>query len=278
MKASIDSHTHIFSKDVCEEHNRFFHDPSFAMLYGGKNSVCAGVDTLLADMNAQNIVQSWTLSFPWQKEKDCERENEFLIESAAAHPEKLIPFASVADEGSGKIKETIRSCAREGFAGIGEIAFYETGFGARQIKYLTAILEGCAEEGLIAVVHVNEPVGHQYTGKYFTDFSVLCDLLGNFPNVPCILSHWGGGLPFYELMPKIRKALSHVMYDTAASPFLYNDEIYKIAVDCVGSEKILFGSDYPLLKPERYYKEINALPVADAENILFGNARRVMGK
>jgi predicted TIM-barrel fold metal-dependent hydrolase len=278
MTTIIDSHTHIFSKEVCDGRDKFFHDSSFAMLYNGKKVICAGVEDLIADMDIHNVAQSWTLSFPWKKEKDCARENAFLIESAATYPGRLIPFASVAIEGSGNIKETIRICAREGFTGIGEIALYDTGFGSGQIKYLSAILEGCAEEGLIVVIHVNEPVGHRYIGKYFTDFSILCEILDTFDTVGCILSHWGGGLLFYELMPEIRKALSHVMYDTAASPFLYKDDIYKIAVDCVGSEKILFGSDYPILHSDRYKTEINTLPVADAENILFGNARRITEK
>jgi predicted TIM-barrel fold metal-dependent hydrolase len=52
--------------------------------------------------------------------------------------------------------------------------------------------------------------------------------------------------------------LSDVYFDTAASPFLYRPEIYAAAARIVGPERILFGSDYPLIKPERYFKEIEA--------------------
>ena len=43
---------------------------------------------------------------------------------------------------------------------------------------------------------------------------------------------------------------------SAASPFLYDPEIYQIAVRLLGADKILFGSDYPLLPPARYFGEI----------------------
>jgi predicted TIM-barrel fold metal-dependent hydrolase len=50
--------------------------------------------------------------------------------------------------------------------------------------------------------------------------------------------------------------LSRVAYDTAASPFLYDPAIYSVAVQIIGARRILFGSDYPLISPERYFEEM----------------------
>ena len=55
---------------------------------------------------------------------------------------------------------------------------------------------------------------------------------------------------------EVRQALRNVWFDTAASPYLYVPEIYRVAGEIVGFEKILFGSDYPLLKPKRYLEEM----------------------
>ena len=41
--------------------------------------------------------------------------------------------------------------------------------------------------------------------------------------------------------------MHNVYYDTAAVPLLYQTQVYKSVVDIVGAEKILYGSDYPLL-------------------------------
>ena len=37
-----------------------------------------------------------------------------------------------------------------------------------------------------------------------------------------IAAHWGGGLPFYALMPEVRDALQNVWFDTAAGHLLYD--------------------------------------------------------
>ena len=87
-----------------------------------------------------------------------------------------------------------------------------------------------------------------------------------FPPTRIVLAHWGGGLFFFNLLKKeVKEQLRNVYFDTAASPFLYDPEIYRIAIQLVGAEKILFGSDYPLLAPVRYFKELEAANLTDAE-------------
>ena len=83
-----------------------------------------------------------------------------------------------------------------------------------------------------------------------------------------IFAHWGGGLLFYELMPEIRKQNKNVYYDTAASPFLYDKKIYKVAKDIGVLDKVLFGSDYPLISMNRYIKEIADSGLSKSEQAL----------
>ena len=47
---------------------------------------------------------------------------------------------------------------------------------------------------------------------------------------------------------EVKGVLQNVWFDTAASPFLYQPEMYRVAGEAVGFDKILFGSDFPLLK------------------------------
>jgi len=44
--------------------------------------------------------------------------------------------------------------------------------------------------------------------------------------------------------------LANVWFDTAASPYLYRSDIYRLAAELAGEEKVLFGTDYPLLPVE----------------------------
>jgi len=50
--------------------------------------------------------------------------------------------------------------------------------------------------------------------------------------------------------------LKNTWFDTAASPYLYEKMIYPISAQLVDPSKILFGSDFPLLRPSRYFKEM----------------------
>ena len=81
-----------------------------------------------------------------------------------------------------------------------------------------------------------------------------------------------------ELGPALKQAMKNVYFDTAASPFLYSPEIYNQVSQLVGADKILFGSDYPVLAQTRLLQEINSadLPEEAKSLILYGNARRLL--
>ena len=61
----------------------------------------------------------------------------------------------------------------------------------------------------------------------------------------------GGGLPFYGQMPEIRTLLSNTLFDTAATPFLYEPSVLPSIVNILSPQQILFGSDYPLMSQSR---------------------------
>jgi predicted TIM-barrel fold metal-dependent hydrolase len=135
------------------------------------------------------------------------------------------------------------------------------------------------EHNLILLLHSTEPVGHVYQGKGEAVPEVLYQLIERFPGLKIVLAHWGGGLPFYALMPEVKAALENVWFDSATSPFLYNKQIYGQAASLVGEDKILFGSDYPLIPQERILNEVKGLDLPEAAKALFlgGNAAKLLG-
>jgi len=97
--------------------------------------------------------------------------------------------------------------------------------------------------------------------------------------VKLICAHWGGGLPFYELMPEVRQACANVYYDSAASPFLYRPEVFSAVVRLVGSRRVLFATDYPLLRQKRVldYLAESGLAGRELDDILGNNAAQLLG-
>jgi len=79
-------------------------------------------------------------------------------------------------------------------------------------------------------------------------------------------------------MPEVKKALANTYFDSAASPFLYAQEIYSTVAAAVGYERLLFGSDFPLVRASRVAVEaISTLNVTQAQAFLGGNAQELLG-
>ena len=56
-------------------------------------------------------------------------------------------------------------------------------------------------------IHCSEPVGHIYPGKGNVELNKIYEFIKLFPDNKIILSHWGGGLFFYELMKEVSSLL-----------------------------------------------------------------------
>jgi predicted TIM-barrel fold metal-dependent hydrolase len=154
---------------------------------------------------------------------------------------------------------------------------YHGGWSLADFEALSPSLELAEAADAPVLIHVNEPVGHSYPGKIAVDFRGLLRIIKAYPRVTFILAHFGGGVFIYGLMPEIASDLTRTYLDTAASPFLYHPQIFDIATRILGPDKILFGSDYPLLTTTRYVKQIadSGIPDELKAGIMGENAARL---
>ena len=120
---------------------------------------------------------------------------------------------------------------------------------------------------------------HSYPGKGNVSLQDIIAFLTAFPDVRFIAAHWGGGLPFYCLMPEIQRITAQVWYDTAATPYLYRNTIVPAVAQIVGADRILFASDYGLLRQQRVidYVTQSGVNTETLEMILGGNAKTLLG-
>lgn len=274
----LDFHTHIFPKDVARNRDTYLDDRGFNLLYAGKRSRIATAGELVRALDENGIDAAVAMGFPWTDQDRLARHNEYLLESARRYGHRIIPFCGLNAVDVDAIGRDVRDARAGGFAGIGEIAFYAHDLRGESVGFLSALFAAAREAVLPVCLHVNEPVGHSYAGKYVTDFSALFDAIRAVRGHPVVLAHWGGGILFYELMPEVKEAFEGVYYDTAASPFLYRNDIFPAARTIVGAEKILFASDYPLIGYDRYLDAIRTAPFSAEEKraVLGGNASKLL--
>jgi len=251
-------------------------DPCFNVLYSNPKAKMATAEDLISSMEQSGIELSVVLNIGWSNPELCRETNDYLLESAARYPGKLVAFCMV-NSGMNSALEELERCLRGGARGIGELRPDLQEFNLASEKTVT-ILELAKSHGLIVLSHASEPVGHSYPGKGQVTPDVLYGLASRFPELRLVFAHWGGGLPFYALMPEVEQALQNVFFDTAATPFLYREAIFGVVCQILGSRKILLGSDFPLISQVRMIRQLERLnlPQEDKERILGRNALHLL--
>jgi len=276
----IDFHTHIFPPQIKRNRSRYIDgDPCFAILYSSPKAKLATADELIASMDEDGVDISVVLNIGWTTHELCVETNDYILESVARYPKRLIGFCTVQPKSLEAALDEIERCAKGGIRGVGEMRPDTQLLDLSDEGVMKPVIEAIIKHNLILLTHASEPVGHKYPGKGGITPDMLYSLITSFPNLTLVCAHWGGGLPFYALMPEVKKAMSNVFFDTAASPFLYSPEIYNQVIQLVGADKILFGSDYPLMAQNRLLKEIKSLnlPRETERFVLSGNAQRLLG-
>lgn len=206
-------------------------------------------------MDQNRIQKSFVCGFPWKDPGLCQEANDYLRWAQDQSHGRLIAFASLPRSSRRSMEKTLQRSLAQRFGGVGELAFYPKGITSREVKEIATVLKPLGSLGIPVLIHVSEPVGHFYAGKSPGDLPRIYELLLHLPDCQIVLAHWGGGFFFYELMPEVARAARNVFYDTAASPYLYRPEVYWLALKILGPNRILFGSDYPLLSPHRYFAQ-----------------------
>lgn len=274
----IDVHTHIFPKAICEKREDYFDkEGPFQLLYGSPKSRLIGADALIESMDVHGVDKCVTFGFPWKNKEYYKMHNDYILESVNRYPDRLIGLCC-ADMYSPGVADEIERCLDAGLSGVGELAFYQSGIDEDALATLKPVMALCAKKDVPVMIHTNEPVGHLYPGKTSNTLAQIYGLAKTFPENKIILAHWGGGIFFYMLLKKeVKEVLKNVYYDTAASPFLYNPDIYRSAISMAGAEKVLLGTDYPLIAPNRYFKEIEqaGISIEDKEKICGANTARL---
>ncbi len=274
----VDFHTHVFPPEIIAHRQAYLErDRWFERLYGEPRARLATAEDLLAAMDAAGIEAAVTFGFAWADQGLCRLANDYVAEAVRAHPGRLIGLAVLNPAAPGAEAEVARAFAA-GLRGLGELMPDGQSYALGDVDVLAPTIEAAQALGWPILVHTSEPVGHSYPGKGSPSLAPAVQLATRFPEARLVLAHWGGGLLFYELMPEVRAALAHVYYDTAASPYLYDDAIFPLASHLVG-DRVLFGSDYPLLSPARFLARVRASGTSGEALTAFlgGNAARLLG-
>jgi uncharacterized protein len=266
----IDSHVHILPPRMREHRDAIAaSDPWFAMCHEGQRRV-ADAHELVAAMDDASVDRAVCFTWPFRAPALRAEANDYVAGAVRDYPDRLIGFAAV-DPSSPDARDELRRCARLGLRGVGEVNCDAYGFELDDTA-IDAAVSVSIELDLPWTLHCSEPVGHAYAGKGTTTPDKVARFAARHPDLRLICAHLGGGLPFYAHMPEVAELCKRLWFDTAAGPFLYAPSAYRSVVDLIGAERLLFGSDFPLLDARRYRAAFAAGLSESEERLVMGGA------
>ena len=275
----VDFHTHVFPPFLMERREEYLaRDATFGELYSSPKARMATADELVAALDEAQVDAAITVGIGWTDRELAARANDYLLEAAIRFPGRLVPFCAVNPAWGEDAVRELQRCVRGGARGAGELHPDSQGFDLTSADAMSPLMEEARKSGMPVMVHSSEPVGHLYPGKGRATPERLLRFIERFPQNAIVCAHWGGGLPFYALMPEVSAALRSVYFDSAASPFLYAPKVFRVARELVGANRMLFGTDYPLIGHKRLIEQVRGAGLTPQEEaaVLGGNAVRLL--
>ena len=190
--------------------------------------------------------------------------NEEIAELAHKHSDVAIPFASINPH--------------RGEAGVREARRLIKDFGVKGFKFHPSVqdfnpndrmayplYEAIAEAKLPALFHTGQtgvgagtPGGGGIRLKYSNPM-LLDDVAADFPDMPIVLAH--PSFPWQEEALSVATHKPQVYIDLSGWSPKYFPPILVQYANTLLKDKILFGSDYPVMAPERWVAEFEKLPI-----------------
>lgn len=272
----VDSHVHILPDRVRENIGLLAErEPWFAACHARGERV-ASAESLVAAMDEQGVDRAVCFSWPFADTATCAEANDYIAAAVRRHPGRLTGFGVIQplDEGSGR---EVARCVGLGLSGIGEMNADAQGWDLLGDAVQPAV-RACVDAGLPWTLHCSEPVGRQYPGKGSSTPDRVLAFAQRNADLTLICAHLGGGLPLYAHIPEVRRACATLHFDTAAQPFVYEASVYRALIDGVGADRIMLGSDHPLLDVPRYLRALDeaGIDAAARDHITGGNAARLL--
>lgn len=207
--------------------------------------------------------------------------NEEIAEVAAAHPDVLIPFASVDPHRPGALEEVRRLIRDHDFRGFKFHPNIQAFFPNDADVY--PLYEAIAEAGLPVLFHSGHsgigaglPGGGGIRLKYSNPMHVD-DVAVDFPELKIVLAH--PSFPWQDEAISVALHKAQVYIDLSGwSPKYFPPQLVQYA-NTLLRDRVLFGSDYPMITPDRWLADFEQAGFKDEVRplILKRNAATLLG-
>jgi uncharacterized protein len=261
----INSHAHIYPDKIAKPVEDVI-SKKLGPLYSSFK-----VSSLLEDMEKFGI--ETTVGFcKADRPKVVEASNDFII--GLLNNKKIVPFGTILPDFEG-YKPEIQRLKRSGVKGIKVSSIFQNLYPDEE-KMLEIYQE--LGEDIIVYFHAGEDLGRPQEEAHTTP-QRLARVLKLFPKLKVVAAHFGG----LHMLEEVKKHLwgKELYFDTVWTPGFTGLDKKDMAlfIQKHGSQKILFGTDFPIYSTQEQLEWFSSLPLSpeDRELIFYKNAKRLLG-
>ncbi|WP_119696334.1 amidohydrolase family protein [Microbacterium halotolerans] len=208
--------------------------------------------------------------------------NDEIIDGCIRHSDILIPFASVDPNRADAVDEAKRLIER----GVRGFKFHPTvqGFSPDDERFFP-LYEVLQAAGMIALFHTGQTgIGAGMRGGYGFELALSNPMLldtvaAHFPDLQIIMAH--PSVPWQDEALSVATHKHNTWIDLSGwSPKYFPAELVRYANRML-KDRVLFGSDFPLLTPDRWRDDADKVELFRSDEIRAGimrdNAARLLG-
>jgi predicted TIM-barrel fold metal-dependent hydrolase len=279
---AIDVHTHVHRSVTAPEKVAGAELKAMAS-YFKTDAASYTVDELAAYYRERDMAAvTFTVDVKDQPEDPARATNEEIATRAAANADVIIPFASIDPaRGAEGVREAQRLIDEYGVRGFKFHPSAQRFLPNDRAAY--PLYEVIQAAGLPALFHTGQSgsgAGQRGGGGIRLAYSNpihLDDVAVDFPDMPIVLAH--PSFPWQEEALAVALHKPQVYIDLSGWSPKYFPPILVQYANTLLKEKVLFGTDFPLLTPERWMDDLTKTSVRDSvKPLLFKeNAARLLG-
>jgi hypothetical protein len=206
--------------------------------------------------------------------------NDEVAGIASRFPERFVPIASVdphkGDAACAELERAVRTLGMQGLKVHPQLQAFRPDDAAFEPLWETA-----ESLGIPVICHTGTSgVGAGAPGGQGIELDYarpirLDAVAARHPRLRIVMAHFGWPWHLEAIAISLHK--SNVFIDTSGwAPRFLPPELVREMKGRL-RERVVFGSDYPFISPERCFAEIDALGIGDTSALLYGNAARLFG-
>ena len=214
---------------------------------------------------------------------DAPDSNDYVAGIVAQHPDRFIGFSTVDPwKGAAAVDELERAVTDLGLSGLKLHPIHQAFFPNDEQFY--PLWQKCSDLGVPAVFHTGYgaagsgmPGGGGFKLGHAQPIPYIDDIAADFPELTIVMAHPAWPWIDQQIAVALHKPNVYIDLSGWAPKYIPADLIRE--ANSRLRNKVLFGSDYPYMPPQRWLEEFEVLEMRDEVRplVLLDNARKILG-